>query len=200
MGRRLVKAMEVETNKIKSPIIKKAIIRILNDCTDYNCDMGASSTGKYHPLADLGPGGLIRHVKFVCRNIETIMKMWPQYDGEKWDIPYCSAILHDFCKYTEKNQTHSHLDHPLIMASKIREFKKDFPEIENQLEQIALNVASHMSRWNLDKKGNKIGELPTTMEQAFVAIADMMASQKTSVAFYDKNNNILDYQEDGWRK
>jgi hypothetical protein len=188
--------MEPELNKINNNELKEITTRILFECTDYNCDMGASSSGKYHPSFDLGPGGLIRHTKLVCRNIETIMKMWPQYDGLPWDIPYISAILHDFCKYTEKGQQHSNQDHPLLMAAKIREKKptdqKDWflpiEDLSADLEKIAQNVETHMSRWDRDRDGRKIGEKPKNMENAFVAIADMICSQKWFMSEFEGNN------------
>jgi hypothetical protein len=206
MGRRLIKALSPEIEKIKNPELRILTKQIINDCCDETCDRGASSTAKYHPMCDLGEGGLIRHIKLVCRNIETIMKMWEQYDGTDWDIPYISCILHDMCKYTEKGQEHSHQNHPLLMAEKIRKFKPisqegwfiDYKELANYLEKIAQNVSSHMSRWNTDRDGNIIGEKPKNMENAFVAIADMMSAQKHFCAFFDKENNLIDYNNPNW--
>jgi hypothetical protein len=196
MGRRLLQEFSIELDRIKNPELKTLTKKILLDCSDYNVDMPASSTGKYHPSFDLGSGGLIRHTKLVCRNIETIMKMWIQYDNTDWDIPYIAAILHDMCKYTEKGQEHSHQDHALLMAEKIRSFKPteqgewflDYKELASSLERIAQNVSTHMSRWNTDKNGNKIGELPSNMENALLAIADMISAQKWFMAEFEGNN------------
>jgi len=206
MGRRLLKELETELNKIKNPELKILTKQILLDCSDFNCDMGASSSGKYHPEFDLGPGGLIRHTKTTCRSIETIMKMWPQYDGTNWDIPYISMILHDMCKYTKLNQEHSHQDHPLLMAEKIRSFKPtsqgdwflDYKELAENLEKIAQNVETHMSRWDTDRDENKIGEKPKNMENAFCAIADMISSQKYFCAFFN-GNDLVDINNKDWK-
>ena len=195
MGRRLITEMNPEVSEL-SPEFQSFVNKVLQKCTDWNCKMPASSSGKYHPLSDLGDGGLIRHTKTVCRTLKTILSMWPQYDDKKeWSYPYAAAILHDFCKYTENEQEHSHQDHPLKMAQLIREMGADATDID--VERLASNVASHMSRWTTDKKGNKIGEFPQNMEQAFVAIADMISAQKYFVAFFE-GNNIVTHQVEDW--
>jgi hypothetical protein len=206
MGRRLIQAFLPELEKIKNKELCELIKKIILDCCDYCCDIGASTSGKYHPLTDLGPGGLIRHTKIVCRNVETILKMWPQYDGLDWDYPYCSAILHDLCKVTNYNQEHSHQNHPLLIAEKIRKFKPitqegwfiDWKELAMGLERIAKNCETHMSRWDTDKDGNKIGEKPNSMENAILAIADMLSAQKWFNAYFDENNNLIYYQNKDW--
>lgn len=208
MGRLLLKALETEINKIKTEHLKTITKKILMSCSDENAHQPASSSGKYHPQSDLGEGGLIRHTKIVCRNIETIMRMWPGYDDDfHWDIPYISCILHDMCKYTEKGQVHSHQDHPLKMAEKIKSFNiselSDSKSgiIDNSVEltdslntavsQIAENVSAHMSRWNTDRDGNEIGKLPKNMENAFCAIADMIGSQKFFKADFDEKGDLI---------
>jgi hypothetical protein len=206
VGRRLIKALSPEIEKIRNTEIKELIKKIILDCCDYCCDCGASSSGKYHPLTDLGPGGLIRHTKIVCRNVETILKMWPQYDGVDWDYPYAASIVHDLCKYTNYNQEHSHQDHPLLMAEKIRKFKPvtqegwfiDYTELASGLERIARSVETHMSRWDSDRDGNKIGEKPASMENAIVAIADMLSAQKWFSSYFDENDNLIEYQNKNW--
>lgn len=206
MGRRLIQALSSELEKIRNQELKTLTKKILLDCCDYCCDTPASSTGKYHPISDLGSSGLVRHTKIVCRNVETILKMFPQYDGLDWDLPYISAILHDMCKYTEKNQEHSHQNHPLLMGEKIRKFKPttqegwflDYTELAANLERIAICTESHMSRWDTDRDGNKIGEKIKNMEGAILAIADMIGSQKWFNAYFDKDNNLIDYQNKDW--
>jgi hypothetical protein len=198
MGRLLVKELKTEINQIKNEELKKICIDILLDCSDMNAKAPASSSGKYHPVHDLGEGGLIRHTKVTCRLIKTIMRMWPQYDGLDWDIPWISLILHDCAKYTKMDQEHSHQDHPLLIAEKIRKFKPisqegwfiDYKELSESLEKIAKNCETHMSRWSEDNYGNKVGEKPKNMENAFCAIADMISAQKYFEAKFEGNELI----------
>jgi hypothetical protein len=198
MGRLLLKEFFTELEEIRNQDLKLLTKKILLDCSDYNSVIAASTSGKYHPPCDLGEGGLIRHTKVVVRLVTTIMKMWPQYDGPDWDILYISAILHDMCKATEQGQEHTHADHPLRMAEKIRrfipteqgEYYTDYQDLAKSLERIADNCETHMSRWNTDRDGNEIGKLPHSMENAFLAIADMISAQKYFKADFEGNTLI----------
>jgi len=200
MGRRLIQAFEVELNKIKSDDLRQLTKEILLKCCDYICDMPASASGKYHPTWGLGVGGLIRHTKAVCRNTETIMKMMPKYDNEDFDIPYIASILHDCMKYTEYNQINTSEDHPNRIADLIRQhkvtkptkkYKTDVAILNENLERIAQNAETHMSRWNTGKYSNAVMPLPQTMEHMITAIADMIAAQKYTECKFDDNNNIV---------
>jgi 23S rRNA maturation-related 3'-5' exoribonuclease YhaM len=185
MGRRLVKALENEVNKIHDAKLQKDVKKLLLACCDYTVDMGASSTGAYHPSFSNGTGGLVRHIKAVCKNVETIMKMIPAYDDtNEWDIPYAAAILHDCMKYTEYDQKYTHENHPNLMAAKIREFG---------YERIAQCVETHMSRFNTCKHSNDVMPVPTKMEHMIVAISDMISAQKYVNIRFDESNNIVNW-------
>jgi hypothetical protein len=127
------------------------------------------------------------------------MKMNPMYDSLQWDIPFIAALLHDFCKYTEKDQQYIHFDHPAKMATLIREFKptsqegwfREYTELSKDLERIAGIVESHMSRWNKDRQGNEKMPFPKNAEQMMVAMADMITSREEFVAYFDKDDNIV---------
>ena len=200
MGRKLLKAFEAETAKIKNEDIRNAVKQLLNKCNDKNVIGAASSSGKYHPQFSLGEGGLIRHTKAVCHFTERFLSMMPQYDGDEWDIPYSAAILHDMCKYTDKE--HTNIDHPLLMGNMIRDYANEkFSGFDDIIEQnyakliaIADCVKSHMSRWDKDKNGNKIGEPPTKMPHYIVAMADMAAASRHIQIQFDENNNMI-YEE-----
>jgi hypothetical protein len=184
VGRRLVSAFKVELSKIKSDDLRKITKDILLKCNDYCVDMPASSTGKYHPAFDAGTGGLIRHIKVVCRNVETFLLMMPQYDGPEWDIPYIAAILHDCAKYTKKDQQYSHEEHPNLVATIIRQFDHPF------IERIAKCAETHMSRWNTCRHSKEVMPTPKNMEHMIVAMADMIAAQKWNMATFDEDNNL----------
>jgi HD superfamily phosphohydrolase YqeK len=193
MGRRLLKAFAYELGKIKSPELLKITKQILLKCCDYCCDESASSTGKFHPSFSLGPGGLVKHIKAVCKNTETILRMMPQYDGEDWDIPYIAAILHDCMKYTEYKQQYTHENHPNLMAAAIRQHKTDDTELNTKLERIASNVETHMSRFNTCRHSDDIMPPPTSMENMIVAIADMISAQKYFHVEFNDSGEITNY-------
>jgi HD superfamily phosphodiesterase len=191
MGRRLIKDLTPEIDKIKSEELKRITKKILLNCCDYCVDEGASSTGQYHPEFSQGKGGLIRHIKAVCRNVETILLTMPQYDGEDWDIPYIAAILHDCMKYTEYNQKYSNENHPNLIASTIRKYKTNDEILNKKLERIANNAETHMARWNKCKHSGEEMPLPSSVENLIVSIGDMIAAQKWFDAKFDENNYII---------
>lgn len=190
MGKEIIKALDVEINHLKTDKIKEFVIKILEKCDDVNAVGAASSSGKYHPMCDLGDGGLIRHTKIVCRNVETLLRTNPIYDEDlDWDVVYASAILHDMCKYRSGTE-HSFISHPVDMAKLIRD---NNDTKSRAIERIASNVETHMSRWNKstpDGKGEPM-PLPKNVENLLVSFADMIGSQKWFYAKFDENNNLV---------
>jgi 23S rRNA maturation-related 3'-5' exoribonuclease YhaM len=199
MGRKLLKAMKVEVDKIRYSEIQKLVKAVLMKCNDYNATGAASSSGKYHPPQDLGDGGLVRHTKAVARNVERMLQCMPQYDAdENWSVPYAAAILHDYCKYTEMNQKNSNENHPVLMSDLIGEtYMKDESSYAagtmTLVSRIQNCVSSHMSRWNKCWHVNGL-EMPTpaSPEQMILPYADMIGSAKWFRAEFDSDNNIID--------
>ena len=56
-----------ELNYIKDVRVKKSCSELINLLPDYFFEVGASSSGKYHPNYALGKGGLVRHTKAAVR-------------------------------------------------------------------------------------------------------------------------------------
>ena len=54
-----------EIGYIKNPLMQKIVIATLDAAPECIQVIPASSSGKYHPKADLGDGGLVRHIKTV---------------------------------------------------------------------------------------------------------------------------------------
>ena len=71
----------------------------------------ASSSNKYHPICDLGTGGLIRHTKVVVKMIQEIIRATPALEFEKDDL-IAAAILHDMMKYPDSTYTNTSIKHP----------------------------------------------------------------------------------------
>ena len=56
---------EEEIDLIQSADLKIFLTLAVENMFDYVFIKPASSSGKYHPMSDLGEGGLIRHIKGV---------------------------------------------------------------------------------------------------------------------------------------
>lgn len=223
MGMKLLSALnaDIDTN-VKTKLYQDVTKHIIGLCDDLNATEPASSSGKYHPIADLGYQGLIRHSRMVAELSNIMMRALPQYDSVlDHDIVYISAILHDLCKYTsvpgeEKINTNS--DHPTKMMELVRKASKEFVEsLESagtfkmtdeqktrfvaDWERIATNIGSHMSRWNEIKdyssgKPKIVGynPLPTTFEQYIIVFADLISANATlPELMFDMKNEAVGY-------
>ena len=63
---------EKELEYIKSDNIRVKVHTVLQHVSDKFYEVGASSTGKYHPPYAQGPGGLYRHTRAAVLFAKTI--------------------------------------------------------------------------------------------------------------------------------
>lgn len=181
MGKKLLEEFKTEIDSFKTEKIKNFVIQLLEKCSDMNAVKPASSTGKYHPISDLGDRGLIRHSKMVAKLTEIMVRSIPQYDNDlDHDIIMAAALVHDMGKFDEEFGEHSLNAHPIYLSAKIREMNKDN---DKDIERIASIVETHMSRWNdISKRpwnGHTELPLPTSIEQYIVVFADLISANAT---------------------
>lgn len=177
---KLIEEFKDELSTIKTEKIRTFVEKVLEKCSERNATEPASSTGKYHPIADLGPRGLIRHSKLVAKLTEIMIRSVPQYDNElDRDIIYSAALIHDMGKFNDTDK-HSQNAHPVIIAETIRKLNE---ENDPHFERIAKAVETHMSRWSdISKRPyNGITKMPEpeTMEQYVVVFADLISANAT---------------------
>lgn len=150
----------------------------------YFWEVGASSTGKYHPEYTLGNLGLARHTCAVVRflnhtfEIESLNK----FTSRERDILRIAGMMHDSRKSGsqsdyEKNK-YTKFDHPLLAAEVIRSFKGKNIIADNEVEMIAQTIESHMGQWNTDKQGKVVLPKPQNRFQNLLHWADYLASRK----------------------
>ena len=81
----------------------KAFVRYYLDeyVPDYFWEIGASSSGRYHPQFSQGEGGLVRHTKAVVMFAEELLRMssYMYMSDEHKDFVIMACIVHDTCKY-----------------------------------------------------------------------------------------------------
>lgn len=184
MGKLLVERYKEEVEMLKTQKFKDFYVKMLEECMDTNAENApASSSGKYHPICSLGPNGLYRHTKLVAVLAERMIQCIPDFDpDEEHDIIVVSALLHDMCKYNI--EWHTQQDHPVAMASKVRDwYTKNVEGEEEQLkfERVAKCIETHMSRWNeikdyATKKVLSTMPTPESLEQYIICFADMVAA------------------------
>ena len=85
---------------------------------DYFFDVGASSTGKYHPQYALGDLGLARHTVALCRfmnHMFAIEQTQNKFNSRERDLLRLAGIMHDSRKSGEADSKSKFtvFNHPL---------------------------------------------------------------------------------------
>lgn len=189
MGQLLVNAYDgyLKTN-ITTQSIYDLCKRVLELGDDLNATEAASSSGKYHPIADLGEGGLVRHTIMVAEVAKVLMRSREIYDKDEngvsvdRDIVVASAIMHDVCKYSKSEGSTklcTQFDHPVKAANLVLKAATELgtDELCTYAKRIAKNIASHMSRWNTANYAPGV-VLPSVEddEQRLISDADLIAA------------------------
>jgi len=157
----------------------------------YIWEVGASSTGKYHPAYSLGVGGLMRHQIAVVRFLNFFFEL-EQYNtvftSRQMDLMRVAGLVHDGRKSGEQSDYErskfTKFDHPMQMANVIKSFDGKYLNHE-EIEFMANCIESHMGQWNVDKKSSVSLPKPASIYQHFVHLADYLASRKDLTMAFD---------------
>lgn len=166
---------ETEINRIINEDFRAFVIFYLENFTPaYFWEIGASSSGKYHPKFSQGQGGLVRHTKAACLFLEDILRMssYAYMGEEKHDFCRVALILHDTIKYgfgTEMDKTEYKM-HAINAAHNVANawyeyFGKEAPYLLTQA------IRSHMGQWSERE------DRPFTQIDRAVHLADYMSSR-----------------------
>lgn len=143
-------------------------------CPKYFYEIGASSTGKYHPQFAQGEGGLVRHTKAVVMFAKELLEMnsYKYMRDEYKDYVILACLVHDTCKYgmTELD-TKAYPDHErnaaeLVARAWVDIFKEDPPAL------LTMAIKAHMGQWCCHSE-----DKPFTNIDRCVHLADYMASR-----------------------
>lgn len=165
-----------------------------NECIEaipsYFWNVGASSTGKYHPQYALGDLGLARHTCALVRFLNHILNIdcyKNDFTSRERDLLRVAGIMHDSRKsgndedYARNKFTR--FEHPLLAANEIRTIIGFIPEEE--LELVANTIESHMGQWNTDKRSKVVLPFPENKYQKMLHLADYLASRKDIEVLFD---------------
>lgn len=159
---------------------------------DYFWEVGASSTGKYHPQYALGELGLARHTCALVRFLNHILNIdcfKNEYTSRERDLLRVAGIMHDSRKSGDdeafsKNKF-TKFDHPILAANEIRTMIGFIPE--DEVEFVAQAIEAHMGAWNTDKRSKIVLPLPKTEAQKLLHLADYLASRKDIEVLFTAN-------------
>lgn len=166
---------------IKSEEVLNLTLAVLEAADDANAENPASSSGKYHPISDLGPGGNVRHTVIVTEIAQILMNSHQTFDDQRMrDIVTASCILHDVCKYDSADTSHTQFDHPILAANLIRKVGGNLGGTEARVaDLVAANVNTHMGRFTTSKKAPTVKlEEPKDLSQWIVHYADIVSANR----------------------
>lgn len=191
--------MTEQQNNMVTPIIATIVnedIRefakvLVDGLPQYIWEVGASSTGKYHPAYSLGVGGLMRHQIAVVRFLNYFFEL-EQYNtkftSREQDLMRVAGLVHDGRKSGEQSDYErsrfTKFDHPLQMANVIRSYDGQYLN-HDELEFMAHCIESHMGQWSTDRKSSVVLPKPMDEYQHFVHLADYLASRKDLTMAFD---------------
>lgn len=165
-----------------------------NECIEtipnYFWDVGASSTGKYHPRYALGDLGLARHTCALVRFLNHILNIdcyKNDFTSRERDLLRVAGIMHDSRKSGDDEDyarnKFTRFEHPLLAANEIRTIIGFIPEEE--VEFVANVIESHMRQWNTDKRSKTVLPTPENKYQKILHLADYLASRKDVEVLFD---------------
>lgn len=191
--------MTEQQNNMVAPILSTIVnddIRefaqiLVEGLPNYIWEVGASSTGKYHPSYSLGVGGLMRHQIAVVRFLNYFFEL-EQYNSKftsrEMDLMRVAGLVHDGRKSGEQSDyersKYTKFDHPIQMANMVRSHDGKYLNYD-ELDFIAHCIESHMGQWSTDRKSNIVLQKPLDDYQRLVHLADYLASRKDLTMAFD---------------
>ena len=170
--------------------IKQFAIDCIETLPAYFYEVGASSTGKYHPSYALGELGLARHTCALVRFLNHMLSIdciKNDFTSRERDLIRVAGIMHDSMKSgTDEDYARSKytkFEHPILAANNIRKMS-GLPD--DEIELIATTIESHMGQWATDKRSKTVLPTPENKYQKLVHLADYLASRKDIVVLFDE--------------
>lgn len=190
---------------IENKDIREFAKQCIETIPNYFWEVGASSTGKYHPQYALGELGLARHTCALVRILNHILNVesfGKGFTSREKDLMRVAGLMHDSRKSGDdegysKNK-YTNFDHPLLAANVIRNIDTNLI-CQEEKEFIANIIETHMGQWNTDRKSDVVLPLPKNKYQTLLHLADYLASRKDiEVLFteeFTKVNEPIDINE-----
>ena len=155
---------------------------------DYFWTIGASASGKYHPVFAKGEGGLVRHVKAASRILEELLELNSyNYIPDLYkDYARVAILIHDCFKYGKGSIDKSqYANHGKVCAHMIEvvwdnRFQEQAPDL------LTMAVNSHMGQWHGPEE-----QKPFTPIDRLVHLADYISSR----SFFDIPEITAEWEE-----
>ena len=137
----------------------------------YFWEIGASSTGKYHPKFAQGDGGLVRHTKAVVMFAQELLRMssYAFMKDEYKDLAIIACLCHDTCKYGESEFDKDRYSiHGELASQNVAQAWYDY--FGTECPYLLTNaILTHMGQWSTER--------PFTQIDRLVHLSDYVASR-----------------------
>jgi len=181
-----------EIGYIKDTNYQKNAEVLVNLLPDYFFEVGASSTGKYHPSFAQGDGGLVRHTKAAVRIAHELLEsmIGDVFTPKEKDLMILVLMLHDGLKHGVPKEQYVRFDHPILAANFIKDNQSKTTFDDTEVKFMMDTVSSHMGPFNTNQYSNVVLPVPQNKYQKFVHMCDLLASKKfLDIKF--ENNEII---------
>lgn len=166
-----------------------------DNAVDYFFFIPASSSGKHHPVTELGLSGLLRHSMNVVRVLNYLLEL-EQYNKHlterECDLMRIAMLFHDSVKNGWNGSAYTVQNHPTLAAKWIKDMnsKYDKPLLDEEIDFIYSCVESHSGQWNTSKSGESILPRPSTLAQELCHLSDYIGSRRDIEIKYDEDDVI----------
>lgn len=146
-------------------------------------DCPASTSGKYHPIDELGADGTILHTKKVATVAFDLCRGLACEDHRDEIISAC--IIHDLLKQGLTRTGHTTKSHPDLAARLVERVHEDTYILSNSSYKMIKNcVGFHYGPWSADPWKKDIKEY--SKEELCVYLSDYIASKRTITVHYKR--------------
>jgi len=167
-----------ELSLIINPVIREFTEECIKIAPDYIFeDCPSSSSGKFHPLEELGPDGTLIHMKKVFA-LAYDLSIGLGCDSHRDEV-CAAALLHDLAKQGKDKTGHTTSDHPQVMASIAADVYRQ--KFKGRLSRDSANMICsaifyHYGPWTDQSVRKPLSKY--TPEELVVYIADYISSKR----------------------
>ena len=178
-----------ELDLIAKPEIRAFVEACIEASPDHVfTDCPSSSSGKYHPLEELGPDGTIIHTKKVVALAYELSRC---LDCENHRDEICAAaLLHDFAKQGASRSGNTVKDHPQIMAKIIYDvYNEKFKDRLDKASAMIIysGINNHYGPWSIQDVRKPLTDY--TPSELCVYVSDYTASKRFIHIDYKRRAN-----------
>jgi 23S rRNA maturation-related 3'-5' exoribonuclease YhaM len=138
-------------------------------------DCPASSTGKYHPIGELGPDGNIIHTKKIFTLAYTLCR--GLHCENHRDEILAACLIHDLRKQGITKLGHTVKNHPALAADLVEEVQQATQMLSDESYKIIRNCCGyHYGPWSIGEWKKPLEKY--TPEELCVYIADYVVSKR----------------------